>query len=91
MNLIFFFYRWGLAWSFLPKDVINLTNAPIIQKSGDYIAKLLREQRPTEIQFPMRHKFSSFDNFVNYLEEILEQLQVTLYLYFLQCFYNILI
>ncbi|CAD1471370.1 unnamed protein product, partial [Heterotrigona itama] len=68
--------RWGLAWSFLPKDVINLTNAPVIQKSGDYIVKLLREQRPTEIQFPMRHKFSSFDNFVNFLEEILEQLQI---------------
>ncbi|KOX68641.1 Methyltransferase-like protein 16 [Melipona quadrifasciata] len=68
--------RWGLAWSFLSKDVINLTNAPVIRKSGDYIAKLLREQRPTEIQFPMRDKFSSFDNFVNCLEEILEQLQI---------------
>ncbi|KAK1133799.1 hypothetical protein K0M31_011587 [Melipona bicolor] len=68
--------RWGLAWSFLPKDVINLTNAPVIRKSGDYIAKLLREQRPTEIQFLMRDKFSSFDNFVNCLEEILEQLQI---------------
>lgn len=77
-----FFNRWGLAWSFLPKDVINLTNAPVIRKSGDYIAKLLKEQRPIEIQFPMRHKFASFDNLVNFLEEAMEELHVTLYLYF---------
>lgn len=74
-----FFNRWGLAWSFLPKDVINLTNAPVIRKSGDYIAKLLKEQRPIEIQFPMRHKFASFDNLVNFLEEAMEELHVTLY------------
>ncbi|XP_068970029.1 U6 small nuclear RNA (adenine-(43)-N(6))-methyltransferase [Bombus flavifrons] len=68
--------RWGLAWSFLPKDVINLTNAPVIRKSGDYIAKLLKEQRPIEIQFPMRHKFASFDNLVNFLEEAMEELHI---------------
>lgn len=77
-----FFNRWGLAWSFLPKDVINLTNAPVIRKSGDYIAKLLKEQRPMEIQFPMRHKFASFDDLVNFLEEAMEELHVRLYLYF---------
>ncbi|XP_054007932.1 U6 small nuclear RNA (adenine-(43)-N(6))-methyltransferase [Hylaeus anthracinus] len=68
--------RWGLAWSFLPLDVINLTNAPVIRKSGDYIAKLLKQQRPTEIQFPMRDKFSSFNNLVNFLEEIMEELHI---------------
>ncbi|XP_076232701.1 U6 small nuclear RNA (adenine-(43)-N(6))-methyltransferase isoform X2 [Calliopsis andreniformis] len=68
--------RWGLAWSFLPKDVINLTNAPVIRKSGDYIAKLLREQRPTEIEFPMHDKFSSFENLVHFLEESMEELQI---------------
>ncbi|XP_017755392.1 PREDICTED: methyltransferase-like protein 16 homolog [Eufriesea mexicana] len=68
--------RWGLAWSFLAKHVINLTNAPVIRKSEDYVAKLLKERRPTEIQFPMQHKFSSFDNFVNFLEEIMEELNV---------------
>ncbi|XP_076386795.1 uncharacterized protein LOC100882516 isoform X2 [Megachile rotundata] len=68
--------RWGLAWTFLPKDVIDLTNAPVIRKSGDYIAKLLREKRPTELQFPMQHKFSSFDNAINFLEETLEELNV---------------
>ncbi|CAK9809465.1 RNA N6-adenosine-methyltransferase METTL16 [Anthophora plagiata] len=68
--------RWGLAWTFLPKEVINLTNAPVIRKSGDYITKLLREQRPTEIQFPMQHEFLSFDNFVNFLEETMEELNV---------------
>ncbi|CAL7947339.1 unnamed protein product [Xylocopa violacea] len=68
--------RWGLAWSFLPKNVIDLTNAPVIRKSGNYIAKLLKAQRPTTIQFPMRHKFSSFDNLVNFLEEIMEELNV---------------
>ncbi|XP_043578408.1 U6 small nuclear RNA (adenine-(43)-N(6))-methyltransferase isoform X2 [Bombus pyrosoma] len=68
--------RWGLAWSFLPKDVINLTNAPVIRKSGDYIAKLLKAQRPMEIQFPMRHKFASFDNLVNFLEEAMEELHI---------------
>lgn len=68
--------RWGLAWSFLPMDVINLTNAPVIRKSGDYIAKLLKEQRPTEILFPMRDKFSSFDNLINFLEELMEELNI---------------
>lgn len=59
-------------------DVINLTNAPVIRKSGDYIAKLLKEQRPTEILFPMRDKFSSFDNLINFLEELMEELNVLL-------------
>ncbi|KZC13336.1 PREDICTED: methyltransferase-like protein 16 homolog [Dufourea novaeangliae] len=68
--------RWGLAWTFLPKDVINLTNAPVIRKSGDYVAKLLKEKRPTEIQFPMPDKFSSFDNFINFLEESIEELHI---------------
>ncbi|XP_076755594.1 U6 small nuclear RNA (adenine-(43)-N(6))-methyltransferase [Xylocopa sonorina] len=68
--------RWGLAWTFLPKDVINLTNAPVIRKSGNYIAKLLRTQRPTIIQFPMRYKFSSFDNLVNFLEDTMEELNI---------------
>ncbi|XP_034188511.2 U6 small nuclear RNA (adenine-(43)-N(6))-methyltransferase [Osmia lignaria lignaria] len=68
--------RWGLAWSFLPKDVIDLTTAPVIRKSGDYIAKLLRERRPTEIQFPMQHKFSSFDHVINILEETMEEINV---------------
>lgn len=68
--------RWGLAWTFLPKNVIDLTNAPVIRKSGDYIAKLLREKRPTELQFPMQHKFSSFDNVINFLEETMEELNV---------------
>ncbi|XP_017788149.1 PREDICTED: methyltransferase-like protein 16 homolog [Habropoda laboriosa] len=68
--------RWGLAWTFLPKEVINLTNAPVIRKSGDYIAKLLKEQRPTEIQFPMKHGFFLFDNLVNFLEEAMDELNV---------------
>lgn len=68
--------RWGLAWSFLPKDVIDLTNAPVIRKSGDYIAKLLKEQRPTEIEFPLPDKFPSLDSLVNFLEESMEELNV---------------
>ncbi|XP_076627551.1 U6 small nuclear RNA (adenine-(43)-N(6))-methyltransferase [Colletes latitarsis] len=68
--------RWGLAWSFLPMDVINLTNAPVVRKSGDYIAKLLKEQRPTEIQMPMKDKFSSLDNLINFLEESMEELNI---------------
>lgn len=72
-----FVNRWGLAWSFLPKDVIDLTTAPVIRKSGDYIAKLLKERRPTEIQFPMQHKFSSFDHLINFLEETMEEINVT--------------
>lgn len=73
-----------MAWTFLPKDIINLTNAPVIRKSGDYIAKLLKEQRPTEIQFPMLPKFSPFDNLVNFLEEAMEELSVMLKLYSLE-------
>lgn len=72
-----------MAWSFLPKDVVNLINAPVIRKNENYIAKLLRQQRPTEIQFPIQHRFSSFDNLINFLEEIMKELNVILYLYFL--------
>ena len=68
--------RWGLAWTFLPKDIIDLTSAPVIRKSGDYIARLLREQRPTEIQFPKQSKFPSFDKLINFLEETMEELRV---------------
>lgn len=72
-----------MAWSFLPKDIVNLINAPVIRKNENYIAKLLRQQRPTEIQFPIQHRFSSFDNLINFLEEIMKELNVILYLYFL--------
>ncbi|XP_076653769.1 uncharacterized protein LOC143359610 isoform X2 [Halictus rubicundus] len=68
--------RWGLAWTFLSKDVVNLTNAPVIRKSGDYVAKLLREKRPTEIQFPMEDKISSFDRLISFIEETMEELHV---------------
>ncbi|XP_624889.3 U6 small nuclear RNA (adenine-(43)-N(6))-methyltransferase [Apis mellifera] len=68
--------RWGLAWSFLSKDFVNLINAPVIRKSEDYIAKLLRQQRPIEIQFPIQHRFSSFDNLVNFLEQTMKELNV---------------
>lgn len=77
-----------MAWSFLPKDVVNLINAPVIRKSEDYIAKLLRQQHPIEIQFPIQHRFLSFDNLVNFLEETMKELNVILYLYFLPYYYN---
>lgn len=68
-----------MAWSFLSKDVVNLINAPVIRKSEDYIVKLLRQQRPIEIQFPIQHRFPCFDNLVNFLEEIMKELNVILY------------
>ncbi|XP_033321603.2 U6 small nuclear RNA (adenine-(43)-N(6))-methyltransferase isoform X1 [Megalopta genalis] len=68
--------RWGLAWTYLSKDAINLTSAPVIRKSGDYIAKLLRQKRPTEIQFPMKDKILSFDNLIDSIEESMEELHV---------------
>ncbi|XP_078044506.1 U6 small nuclear RNA (adenine-(43)-N(6))-methyltransferase [Augochlora pura] len=68
--------RWGLAWTHLSKDVINLTSAPVIRKSGDYIAKLLREKRPTEIQFPMEDKIRSLDHLIDFIEELMDELHV---------------
>lgn len=76
-----------MAWSFLSKDFVNLINAPVIRKSEDYIAKLLRQQRPIEIQFPIQHRFSSFDNLVNFLEQTMKELNVILYLYFLSYYF----
>ncbi|XP_011256451.2 U6 small nuclear RNA (adenine-(43)-N(6))-methyltransferase isoform X2 [Camponotus floridanus] len=32
--------RWGLAWSFLPENIIDLSSAPVIRKSGKSIIKL---------------------------------------------------
>ncbi|XP_076278580.1 U6 small nuclear RNA (adenine-(43)-N(6))-methyltransferase isoform X2 [Lasioglossum baleicum] len=68
--------RWGLAWTFLPKDIVDLTTAPVIRKSGDYVAKLLRKKRPTEIQFPMGDKVSSFDHLISFIEESMEELHI---------------
>lgn len=68
--------RWGLAWTFLTKNSINLVNAPVIRKSGDFIVKLLKEQKPMEIIFPLEDEFSTFDDVIDSLENIMNELKL---------------
>ncbi|XP_011164524.2 U6 small nuclear RNA (adenine-(43)-N(6))-methyltransferase isoform X1 [Solenopsis invicta] len=69
--------RWGLAWSFLPQNVVNLTTAPVIRKRGKSIVRSLKNYK-TSITFPVKDKFSCLDDVVSFLRATAEELNVKL-------------
>ncbi|KYM95659.1 PREDICTED: methyltransferase-like protein 16 homolog [Cyphomyrmex costatus] len=69
--------RWGLAWSFLPQNVVNLTTAPVIRKRGKSIVGSLKNYK-TSITFPVNDKFSCVDDIINFLRVTAKELNVKL-------------
>lgn len=76
---IVFVNRWGLAWSFLPKNVLDLSSAPVIRKSGKSIVQSLKKDSKTLITFPKNDKFSCMENLVSFLRTTAEELNVMHY------------
>jgi len=74
-----FINRWGLAWSFLPENIIDLTSAPVIRKSGKSIVQSLKKDYKTLITFPMNDKFACMNDIINFLRTTAEELNVTHY------------
>ncbi|KAG5346198.1 MET16 methyltransferase, partial [Acromyrmex charruanus] len=69
--------RWGLAWSFLPQNVVNLTTAPVIRKHGKSIMGLLKNYK-TSITFPVNDKFSCIDDIISFLKVTAKELNIKL-------------
>lgn len=66
--------RWGLAWSFLPKNIVDLSTAPVIRKSGKSTMPFKDDK--TLITFPMKDKFSRMDDVIGFLNETAKELNV---------------
>jgi len=71
-----FVNRWGLAWSFLPQSIVNLTTAPVIRKRGKSIVRSLKNYK-TSITFPVEDKFSCIEDLIGFLRTTAEELNVT--------------
>lgn len=71
--------RWGLAWSFLPKNVLDLNSAPVIRKSGKSIVQPLKKDSKTSIIFPKNDKFSCMEDLLSFLRTTAEELNVMYY------------
>lgn len=69
--------RWGLAWSFLPQSIVNLTTAPVIRKRGKSIVQSLKNYKAS-ITFPVEDKFSCKDDIISFLNTTAEELNVIL-------------
>ncbi|XP_014474028.1 PREDICTED: methyltransferase-like protein 16 homolog [Dinoponera quadriceps] len=69
--------RWGLAWSFLPKNVVDLNIAPVIRKSGKSMVPPFKDYK-TLITFPVKDKFSSMDDVTCFLSTIAKELNIKL-------------
>ncbi|KYN21317.1 Putative methyltransferase METT10D [Trachymyrmex cornetzi] len=69
--------RWGLAWSFLPQNVVNLTTAPVIRKHRKSIVGLLKDYK-TSITFPVNDKFSCIDDIISFLKVTAKELNIEL-------------
>lgn len=72
-----FIDRWGLAWSFLPENIIDLSSAPVIRKSGKSIVHSLKKDYKTSITFPINDKFACMNDVINFLRTTAEELNVT--------------
>ncbi|XP_057321922.1 U6 small nuclear RNA (adenine-(43)-N(6))-methyltransferase [Microplitis mediator] len=67
--------RWGLAWSLIPKDELDLSKAPVIRmkesntdKSKDYFS--------TELLFPFNNKFKTINDVTTGLKQWINELQI---------------
>ncbi|KAG7208917.1 hypothetical protein KM043_015097 [Ampulex compressa] len=68
--------RWGLAWTFLAKDDLDLTKAPVIRKIEDTFKKISKQDYNVSIMFPMEEYFSSFTETIEALKKMLKDLHI---------------
>ncbi|XP_020284195.1 methyltransferase-like protein 16 isoform X2 [Pseudomyrmex gracilis] len=70
--------RWGLAWSFLPKSVLDLGAAPVIRKSGKSMMQCFKNDYKTTITFSVEEKFSCLNDLISFLRTTMEELSIKL-------------
>ncbi|XP_048509035.1 RNA N6-adenosine-methyltransferase mettl16 isoform X2 [Athalia rosae] len=69
--------RWGLAWTFLPKDQIDLTTAPVIRTSGARTQlKHKAKKAPSEIVFPAHSDITKAEELVAALKFWIQKLKI---------------
>jgi len=76
-KIAFFFKRWGLAWSFLPINILDLSTAPVIRKNGKSIVQSEKSTlKETLITFPIEDKFSDMNDLISFLIATMKKLKV---------------
>ncbi|XP_067213904.1 uncharacterized protein [Linepithema humile] len=70
--------RWGLAWSFLPKSIVDLSTAPVIRKSGKSMTQILKKNYKTSITVPVKEKFLRMDDLIGFLKTTAEEINIKL-------------
>lgn len=71
-----------MAWSFLSKNVVDLSSAPVIRKSKKSAMPSFKDYK-TLITFPVKDNFSCMDDVISFLSIAAEELNVT---YRIACF-----
>ncbi|XP_024941778.1 U6 small nuclear RNA (adenine-(43)-N(6))-methyltransferase isoform X2 [Cephus cinctus] len=69
--------RWGLAWTFLSRDILDLTKAPVIRsKPDDTKTKRSTDRLPVDLIFPIQDPFFSCDDVVKVLKTWISDLNI---------------
>ncbi|XP_043472715.1 U6 small nuclear RNA (adenine-(43)-N(6))-methyltransferase [Leptopilina heterotoma] len=70
--------RWGIAWSFLPESVLNLSTAPTIRKNPEYMEKKKYEKPPFDIIFPPHGNLKNLQEVIASLKSCVRKLNIQL-------------
>ncbi|XP_044015193.1 U6 small nuclear RNA (adenine-(43)-N(6))-methyltransferase, partial [Aphidius gifuensis] len=70
--------RWGLAWTFLSKDVLNLQTAPVIREKNDRksLNKKSKDKFSVEFTFPLDDKWTDFELIIKSLKQWIQELKI---------------
>ncbi|XP_033209595.1 RNA N6-adenosine-methyltransferase METTL16 [Belonocnema kinseyi] len=68
--------RWGLAWTFLPTNILDLSTAPTMRMKPEILERKKRERPPSEIIFPPHSKFGTVQDVVEALKFSLRDLNI---------------
>ena len=69
--------RWGLAWTFLSKEIVDLTIAPVIRTRRDSTGSKKTKDRSNEIVFPLEDKYASLDELISAVKQWIQELKVS--------------
>ncbi|XP_034943490.1 U6 small nuclear RNA (adenine-(43)-N(6))-methyltransferase [Chelonus insularis] len=68
--------RWGLAWTFMSKDQLNLSTAPVIRTRLVAAANKSKDHNTTELKFPFNDKYKNIENIITAFKEWINELKI---------------
>ncbi|KAJ8679916.1 hypothetical protein QAD02_015703 [Eretmocerus hayati] len=66
--------RWGIAWTFIPKDAVDLSTAPVMRTRAEM--QKMKKDRSMEIVFPVREGLKTLDELSTALKKWISELQI---------------